>query len=100
MIAVWCCSLTRDSMKPAIAGYFQPGGNICGCGTWKDCETWLLIFGNRRQISSDFQFCFFREMRIRWRGAQPQIFHGSTDGEMIKALPVVPGQPQRIVHHV
>ena len=39
-------------------------------------------------------------MHVRWRSAQPQILHRHADGEMIKALPVVPGQPQRIVQHI
>ena len=36
---------------------------------------------------------FSRKMRMRWSDAQPQILHGSADGEMIEALPVVAGYP-------
>ena len=52
------------------------------------------------QVRSDFRSGFLREMLIRWRGAQPQILQGCADREMIKALPVVPGQPERIVQHI
>ena len=39
-------------------------------------------------------------MRVRRCSAQPQILDGSADGEVIEALPIVPGQTERAVQHI
>ena len=40
------------------------------------------------------------KMSIRCSGAQSQILHRRADGEMIKALPVVADQAQRVMQHI
>ena len=39
-------------------------------------------------------------MRVRRCCAQPQVLDGSTDGEVIKTLPIVPRQTERAMQHI
>src|ERR1035441_6550432 len=87
-------------MKCVIAGCFSPGGNTCGCDTRMVYSRPSNISGNHSPFRLGFSSNLSREVRVGWSGAQPQILHGSADGEMVKALPVVAGQTERAVQHV
>ena len=60
----------------------------------------FLSFGHGRNFNQSPGIATGNEVYIWRRGAQPQVLNGTADGEVIKALPIVARQTERVVQHI